>query len=86
MKDISIGTFGAAIGSLKQGKKVCRRGWNGKNMFLVLIGALNYNVDNSHVKDFLGQAFIGMKTAQDMFVPWLASQSDMLAEDWEEVE
>jgi hypothetical protein len=68
-------TFGAAIEVLKAGERVTRRGWNGKDMWLAL------QVPDEHSKMTL--PYIYMKTAQGDLVPWLASQSDMLSEDWE---
>lgn len=81
--------FGEALTALKAGKKVCRTGWNGKGMYLRLIGTdstqpeiggwtFTNGVDDN--KELL--PFIAMKTADDKFVPWLASQTDVLAEDW----
>ncbi len=67
-------TFGEAIAALKQGKRVSRTGWNGKGMWLEL------QVPDAHSKMTL--PYIYMKTAQDDLVPWLASQTDVLAEDW----
>ena len=69
-------TFGLAIEALKQGKKVARAGWNGKGMYLLFL--------NGKTTDF-GYTllpYIGLKTVDDNFVPWVASQTDMLAEDW----
>ncbi|MNM07339.1 hypothetical protein D3C81_173810 [compost metagenome] len=77
--------FGQAVELLKNGKKVGRVGWNGKGMWLVLVNARNYTVDAVRSGSHSVLPFIGMKTASDEFVPWLASQTDMLAEDWEEV-
>ena len=90
--------FGDAIRALKDGKRVARVGWNGKGMHLVLVRALPLNRDGMWYrvlgKDSIDPAprngprllpWIGMKTADDCFVPWLASQTDMLAEDWEVV-
>lgn len=86
-----IGTFGWAIERLKEGAKVARKGWNGKGMFLFITKPLlpfsenieNYGVDN---KPDTIQKIIVMKTADRKLVfGWLASQTDMLAEDWEEV-
>ena len=81
--------FGLAIEALKKGLKFCRAGWNGKGMFLILIEPLEYQVDNhTDVVPFTmhGQnnllPWIGIKTADDKFVPWVASQADMLADDW----
>jgi hypothetical protein len=83
--------FGEAIERLKAGKKVCRTGWNGKSMWLYLVPGSTFQVSEgrplaAHLP--LGttvnyQSHIDMKTAQDTHVPWLASQGDMLAEDWQ---
>lgn len=80
-------TFGEAIESMKNGSKVCRGGWNGKGMFLYHVPANNYpSVTDVAKKEFGGTtpygAYIAMKTAQGNVVPWLASQTDMLSEDW----
>lgn len=66
-------TFGLALEALKRGDKVARAGWNGKGMWLSKVSA-----DSS--RGLL--AYIQMKTVQDQYVPWLASQTDMLANDW----
>ena len=85
--------FGDAILKLKQGRKVCRAGWNGKGMWLSYVSAKAYDVgyeavvhdhyDSSETPERL--PWIGMKTADNKFVPWLASQTDVLANDWMEV-
>jgi hypothetical protein len=76
-------TFGEAIEALKSGKRVCRAGWNGKGMWLVLIRAGNA-MHTSHAGSFDMQDCIGLKTAAGVMQPgWLASQADMLSEDWE---
>jgi hypothetical protein len=85
--------FGQAIEALKQGKKVAREGWNGKGMYLWLLPATE--VKKEWVKDpILLEAFgerdtlpclgsIRMFTAtKEVLTGWLASQTDMLAEDW----
>jgi len=74
MKDF---TFGVALIELKKGFKVSRSGWNGKGMWLEL------QVPDEHSKMTL--PYIYMKTADNNLVPWLASQTDMLAEDWNRV-
>lgn len=78
--------FGLAIEALKKGSRVARAGWNGKGMWLMLVPfdladkvAFQYAALDS-------LPWIGMKTADNKFVPWLASQTDMLAEDWVIVE
>ena len=73
--------FGSALQALKQGMKVARSGWNGKGMWLMLVTAEAWKESVGVGYDPL--PFIAMKTAQGGFVPWLASQTDMLAEDWE---
>jgi hypothetical protein len=75
--------FGDALVALKGGKRVARAGWNGKGMWLVLIMPGNA-MHTSAAGAFDMQPCIGMKTAQGTMQPgWLASQADMLAEDWE---
>lgn len=76
-------TFGLAIEALKLGKKVARRGWNGKGIFIEL------QVPDQHSKMSSPYIFIdttGLQTdnpdAPRSRVPWLASQTDVLAEDW----
>jgi len=72
--------FGLAIEALKKGYKVARTGWNGKGMWLKYMNGKNGELPRGS-KYLL--PFIGMKTSDDGFVPWLASQTDILAEDWE---
>jgi hypothetical protein len=74
--------FGQALENLKSGHRVCREGWNGKDMWLTLIKAGNA-LHKSSAGAFDMQDCIGMKTATNVMQPgWLASQNDMLAEDW----
>ena len=92
--------FGDAIRSMKiDGEKVARKGWNGKNMFIVYMPALKlppYNNQstkrkvNDRTAQFIGkdkplnsQPYFAMYNAQEEWIPgWLASQSDMNANDW----
>lgn len=81
--------FGQAIAALKDGLKVARSGWNGKGMFLFLVPGSSFQVNRAPLLGIYPegatinyQPHIDMKTAQDMVVPWVASQSDVLAEDW----
>ncbi len=74
-------SFSEALRALKAGQRVCRSGWNGKGMWLALIkdwALVGYEVP------LVGNIapFVAMKTADDKFVPWLCSPTDMLAEDW----
>ena len=70
--------FGEALAALKAGDKVARRGWNGKGMWL--------NLQRPDAFSKMTLPYIFMKTVDDQRVPWLASQTDMLAEDWGVVE
>lgn len=70
--------FGQAIKALKEGKKVSRYGWNGKGMWLGL------QIPDANSK--MGLPYIYMSTVTGQLVPWLASQTDVLAEDWDVVE
>lgn len=72
--------FSEALAMLKAGQKICRFGWNGKGMWLTLVHADEVFVHKDIQAKLL--PWIGMKTADDCFVPWLASQTDLLCEDW----
>lgn len=87
-------TFGLAIEALKQGSKVARSGWNGKGMWLVLVPgtkAVNFTEGSPYMKAGLTHGeilpHIDMYTVnaegrRAMLPGWIASQTDMLAEDW----
>lgn len=75
-------SFGEAVKYLKRGLKVARKGWNGKGMWLMLFltpPTSAFFVDGV-TYGFL--PYIQMKTVDNKMVPWLASQTDVLAEDW----
>ena len=85
--------FGTAIDAMKDERKGARKGWNGKGMFLYYVPAGAYAPCTDIAKSIVNKdglveygAYIAMKTAQGNVVPWLASQTDMLAEDWMIVE
>ncbi len=85
-------SFGHALFMCKQGKKIARAGWNGKDMYVVYQKAypdgipINKNtaqatgIPEGTVCRFL--PYLMMKTADDSFVPWLISQTDALSDDW----
>ena len=83
-------SFGLAIEAMKKGKKVARRGWNGKNQHIELATRISYmtaegvfvNVEHEAIGN-KAIAFCGTSGVQ---MGWLASQADMLADDWEVVE
>lgn len=78
--------FGEAIKYLKRGFKVARKGWNGKNQYIELASCISYknpagdivNVEHNDIGN-KAIAFVGTSGVQ---MGWLASQADMLAEDW----
>ncbi len=82
--------IGEAVEAMKQGKRVCRaEGWNGKGMFLFLVPGSVFNVSRPPLlgiypegTEIHYQPHVDMKTANGTVVPWAASQSDLLAEDW----
>ena len=85
--------FGMAIAAMKKGMKVARSGWNGKGMFLFLVPGSTFKVNRAPLLGIYPEGteinycpHIDMKTADEKVVPWLASQTDVLAEDWQIVE
>lgn len=92
MKIKQTDNFGYALEMLKSGKKVAREGWNGRGMWLQLVEMDWYSVLPEKVDgiktgpEWNLLPWIGMKTADNKFVPWLASQTDILAMDWSVVE
>lgn len=74
--------FSSILKELKAGKRVSRSGWNGKGMWLVLVHNWNANFSGSLPPDWSALPFIAMKTVDDAMVPWPASQTDILADDW----
>ena len=82
--------FGTAIDCAKQGMRIRRRGWNGKTQYIELASCISYKDRDGKIvnctHDAIGNqafAFVGTSGVQ---MGWLASQADMLADDWEVVE
>jgi hypothetical protein len=73
--------FGTALTRLRDGYRVQRSGWNGKGMWLMLIEGHAWQL-HGLMGTYERSPFIAMKTADDKIVPWLASQTDILAHDW----
>jgi hypothetical protein len=75
--------FGMALENLKNGHRVCREGWNGKGIFIKL---QTPDVNSKMTSPYIYIDTTGLQTDNPMapksLVPWLASQTDMLAEDW----
>lgn len=67
--------IGWALSQMRDGGKVSRRGWNGKGMWLTL--------QVPDVNSKMSLPYVYMKTADNHLVPWLCSQTDLLAEDWD---
>lgn len=83
--------FGPALALLKEGKRVCRGGWNGKGMWLYYVPANTYAAQTPAARARFGdsvpyRAYVAMLTAQGDVVPWVASQTDILADDWQVAE
>lgn len=87
-------TFSWALEVLKAGGSVSRQGWNGQRMYVVLQKGYPDGIAiNANTAEATGLAegtvcrfrpYLMMRTADGSFVPWLASQTDLLAEDWQE--
>lgn len=70
--------IGQAVEALERGERVARSGWNGKGMSIEL------QVPDAHSK--MTQRYVFMNTADGERVPWVCSQSDLLADDWQIVQ
>lgn len=85
--------IGQAVEAMKQGQRVAREGWNGKNMYLFLVPGSVFKVNREPLLSMLGEgtevqyhAHVDMKTAQGYVIPWLCSQADLLSNDWQIVQ
>ena len=83
------GGFDSAIRWLKEGRRCYREGWNGRGMFIFLVPGSTFKVNRPPLLGIYAEgtevryhAHIDMKTAQGYVVPWLASQADVLSDDW----
>lgn len=81
--------FGEALEALKSGKKVARKGWNGKSQYIELASNISYTSSAGEVvnceHDAIGNRAIAFVGTSGVQMGWLASQADMLAEDWHTV-
>jgi len=82
-------TFSEALERVKIGERACRAGWNGKGMFIFLVPGSTFQVNRPPLLGIYPEgttinyhAHVDMKTADGKVVPWLCSQTDMLADDW----
>ncbi len=82
--------FGKAIEAIKLGKKAARKGWNGKNQYIQLATGISYKTTTGEIvnceHEAIGNKAIAFVGTSGVQMGWLASQSDMLAEDWMIVE
>lgn len=81
--------FGTALRYLRDGEKLAREGWNGKGMFVYLVGGSRFAVNRAPLFGIYPEGteidyrpHIDMKAADGTCVPWVASQTDLLADDW----
>jgi len=86
---MGVFNFSEALEALKCGRRVAREGWNGKGMFVFLVPGSRFKVNRAPLlgiypegQEIVYLPHIDMKTADDSVVPWLASQADLLSEDW----
>jgi len=83
-------TFGEALENLKEGKKVARKNWNGKGQYIELATQLSYvNVNGDVINakhETMGNSAIAFNGTIGVQIGWLASQADMLSEDWYVIE
>lgn len=79
-------TFGLVIEALKKGKKVARKGWNGKSQYIQLATGISYKSTTGEIvnceHEAIGNKAIAFVGTSGVQMGWLASQADMLAEDW----
>ena len=80
--------FGKAIEALKDGKKVARKGWNGKGMFVYYVPGGAYPTQTEVAKREFGKyaaynPYFAIKTVMETISTWVPSVNDCLAEDWE---
>ena len=76
--------FSKALENLKNCKKLCRKGWNGKNIYIELQRPTELSkMTLPYIYIVTDKLITDNKNAPKGIVPWLASQTDLLAEDWE---
>lgn len=84
--DKAVFSFGDAITYLKKGRKVARKGWNGKKQYIQLATGISYKTADGEIvnceHDAIGNMAISFVGTSGVQMGWLASQADMLAEDW----
>lgn len=88
--------FGAAVLAMQDGKKVARKGWNGKGMFVIYNPASkgktfpmaegsvykNHGIEDVEILPHFDMFTVNAEGRRAMLVGWAASQTDILADDW----
>lgn len=82
--------FSDALKELKKGKKICRTGWNGKKQYIILADHVSYRkpdntIQNANHETMGNQVIVFVGTIGEQ-VGWLASQADLLSNDWEVID
>ena len=82
--------IGWAVKQMQDGLRVCRAGWNGKGMFVFLVPGSSFEVNRAPLLGIYPSGttinyrpHVDMKTVDGDIVPWVCSQSDLLATDWQ---
>lgn len=85
--------IGWAVKQMHNGSKIARSGWNGKGMFCFLVNGSRFKVNRAPLLGIYPEGteidyrpHVDMRTADGQIVPWVCSQSDLLATDWDVVE
>ena len=88
---VALIDFAAAVTALKAGHRVTRTGWNGKGMYLYLVPAGRYPPSTAAGRAIAAETpdglvpydpYLALYRGNHGVVPWTASQTDILAEDW----
>lgn len=81
--------FGDALEAIKNGKRIARKGWNGKGMFVYLVPAASYPAQTGVAKAYFGEdglvpysAYMAIKNVDETVSTWVPSVNDCLANDW----
>lgn len=88
-QSVNAMNFGHALAAIKSGKRVARKGWNGKDMFVFLVPGSKFTVNREPLRGILGEGVevdyrphLDMKAADDTIGVWVASSTDLMADDW----
>jgi Protein of unknown function (DUF2829) len=92
MDEVAVHGIGWAVKQMGNGARVARSGWNGKGMYIFLVPGSRFQVTRAPLLGIYPEGtwvtyrpHVDMRTADGMIVPWVCSQTDLLATDWEVV-